>query len=128
MIDFDVINEELDSLADKHYNSASEAWADVALMLKEKGFEVPVVEDFENEMMFRLESSEIDEPRYLVVVMDDGEGGEEEDNTEQPGVTKYSVYVTFADENELGLFNTMDAIWADETGVTHHLRTRKMGE
>lgn len=111
MIDFVSINEELDPLTDMEFGSAQAAWEPVALILESHHIEVPDVDKFDNEMLFKLklwddEGDKMEEhpDLFLYVCLDHNEDE-----------TVYHIYTTICDQKDLDLMQHVDDGDDDDT-------------
>lgn len=93
------INADLDVLSENVNNTVVSAWQDVCLVLEENGITVPIIEEFEDEMLFNVffEGEEKPAPYYLYVAIDPDE--------HVPG---FNLYATLATEEELHILDLID--------------------
>jgi hypothetical protein len=89
-VEIDDINDELDPISDQLYDSWSDAWQQVALVLEAHGITVPSVDEFDDEMVFKLENDGQDCEYFLYVAKED-----------HPDEDKYTLYATLATQEDL---------------------------
>jgi len=116
--DVDNLNNDLDTLSDQTFDSIPDAWHAVALKLETHGVTAPVIDNFDDELCFKILFDGIEEPPYYLHVIFDTDLDEEVS-------AKYNVYATLTTPEELDI---LDSLGGDEEQIwqgQHHLRTRK---
>ena len=95
MINFDLINADLDTLSDMIFNSEIDAWNAISLKLENYDINIPdLKDDFSDEMFFRFDNNDNDD-RYFYVNFDNEENG-------------VIVYATFLNQEELEIIENLD--------------------
>ena len=95
MINFDLINADLDTLSDMIFNSEIDAWNAISLKLENYDINIPdIKDDFSDEMFFRFDNNDNDD-RYFYVNFDNEENG-------------VIVYATFLNQEELEIIENLD--------------------
>lgn len=91
------INNELDALSDKTYQSAESVWVDIAACLEKAGLQCPPADEalqdlVDNEILYKVDEAGDDTPFFLYAVFD-SEGD------------KYEVFATIATQEDLDVLN-----------------------
>ena len=95
MINFDLINADLDTLSDMIFNSEIDAWNAISLKLENYDINIPdIKDDFSDEMFFRFDNNDNDD-RYFYVNFDNEENG-------------VIIYATFLNQEELEIIENLD--------------------
>lgn len=121
----DEINNKLDQISDRKFNSVQDAWQAIALELEKNGIQVPDIDNFEDEMRFKLYLDDELQPHYLYINFDT----DDDDVNEE--TSKTITYATFLDPEESDLLDNMNNGKDDEEDDSsdiraHHQRIRKM--